>query len=149
MSRFYLFESALTLDTSIYADGDVLSDLLTVTGGVRRAGLYGKVVSLQVIDKDDQGAAFDVFFFDRSITAGTKNAAWAVSDSDMAYCLGKIAVGGSDYQDLGGNRVALPSVREFVVKANSGTSLYVATMSRGTGTYTASGLLLKIGIEQD
>jgi hypothetical protein len=37
-----------------------------------------------------------------------------------------------------------------VVEAGSGsTSLYVAAISRGTGTYTASGITLKIGILQD
>jgi hypothetical protein len=37
----------------------------------------------------------------------------------------------------------------MVVQPNTGTSLYVGAISRGTGTYTASGIVLRIGIVQD
>jgi hypothetical protein len=147
--RFYLFSSDLTLDTSIYADGDVLADLLTVTGATRRAGLYSKLVSVEVRDSDDQGVGLELLFFDSSITLASKNAAWATSDADMEKCLGRVYVQASDYTDLGSNRVANPEVRPFILKPASGTSIYLATRSRGTGTYTANGLHVRLGFEQD
>ena len=151
MARYRLFESDLTLDTAAYADGDVLSDLLTVTTVVRVAGYHAVLKSVVVIDDDDQGIAFDILFFNASVTLAAKNAAWATSDADMAKCQGQIQVVSGDYVDLGGNRIACPSMagREFVVKPASGTSIYVATRSRGAGTYTAAGIRLILGFEQE
>lgn len=144
-----LFEAALTLDTSIYADLDVLSDLLTVTNAVRAAGRTARWVSLIVIDADDQGIGLDVLLFDRSVTLAAKNAAWATSDADMAFCQGIVQVAAADFLDLGGNRIAMKQFTPIVIHPNAGTSMFLATRSRGAGTYTAAGLQVKLGFQLD
>ena len=151
MARHKLFKSDLVLDTSIYADGDVLSDQLTVTHAVRVAGAYHCILrSLVVIDRSDLKIAFDVYFFDASITV-TKNTAWAPSDADMAKCLGRVRVATTDYIDDGGVAFAQPTLpQNFVMAPTAGTSLYVVTVTRGgTPTYAADGLRLHIGFEQE
>jgi len=137
----YVFSSALTLDTSQYAAGDTLGDLLEVTNVVRRAGERAVLQSVFVIDKSDQGAAFDLVLFDRSVTLSAKNAAWNTSDDDMAFAQALVRVTGSDYVDLGGNRIAQLGELRRGVKPNA-TSLYLGTVSQGTGTYAAAGLLV-------
>jgi hypothetical protein len=152
MPKLYQFASALTVDTGIYADGDSLCTLLTVTGVVRRAGYLSRLVGVTLIDKDDEGAALDLYFFDRSVTLPANNSAWNVSDADMLFCQGRTQIVTGDYTDCGGNRVAVPDMsgREIVVKPNSGTSLYMGAICRGTPTYTtASDLYIVLSFLQD
>lgn len=139
----------LSLDTSAYADGDVLAATQELASAIRLAGGSGVVQSLVVVDKDDQGQAMDVYLLDSNVSIGTENAAVSVADADAAKILGKIAVGSGDYYDMGGVRVASLANLSVIVEVASGTSLYVAVVSRGTGTYTASGVVLRFGILQD
>ncbi|UCC76454.1 MAG: hypothetical protein JSW37_13260 [Anaerolineales bacterium] len=139
----------LSLDTDAYADGDVLADTQELAAAIRVAGGSGVVQSLVVVDKDDQGQAMDVYLLDSSGSLGTENSAVAVSDANAAKILGKIAVGSGDYYDMGGVRVASLANLSLVVEVSSGTSLYVGVVSRGAGTYTASGVVLRFGILQD
>ena len=54
----------------------------------------------------------------------------------------------ADYLDLGG--VAVAAKQGLNVALSSGSaSTYVAVVSGGTGTYTASGITLRLGIIQD
>jgi hypothetical protein len=103
------------------------------------------------VDKDDQGAAFDIWFLNANQTMGTENAAPSISDANAATIVGRIQVGTSDYYDLGGVKVA--SLSGFAIPflpVSGGTSLYVAVVNgSGTPTYTASGIVLRIGILQD
>jgi hypothetical protein len=152
MPSLYIFESALVVDTNIYADGDSLCTLLTVTGAVRRAGYYSRLVSFEVIDKADQGAAMDFYLFDRSVTLPANNAVWNVSDADALFLLGRVQIASGDWTDQGGYRSAIPSMagKEIVIKPNSGTSIYLGGVSRGTPTFGAAGdLYVKLGFERD
>ena len=144
-----VFASDLTLDTSAYANGDVLGDLLEITSAVVSSAGTGSLLSVSVVDYDDQGQPFDILLFNQSIAVGVKNAAWAVSDAIMANFLGIIRVTSADYIDLGGNRVATVPAGAVGLQPNSGTSIFVATISRGTGTYTANGLRLIFTIQRD
>lgn len=137
-----VFTSALTLDTAQYAAGDTLGDLLEVTKVVQRAGDSAILQSVSVIDVDDQGAGLDLVLFDRSVTLSAKNAVWNTSDADMLFAQGLIRVAAADFIDLGGNRIATKPLLGLGVKPNSGTSLYLGTLSQGTGTYTAAGLVV-------
>ncbi len=139
----------LSLDTSAYADGDVLADTQELASAIRLAGGSAVIQSMVVIDKDDQGQAMDVWVLDSNATLGTENSAVSISDANAAKILGKIAVGSGDYHDMGGVRVASLANLSLVVEVSSGTSLYVGVVSRGTGTYTASGVVLRFGILQD
>lgn len=140
----------LSLDTSAYADGDVLAEVQELASALRVAGGSGIIHSLTVVDKDDQAQAMDVVFFDNtSASLGTENSAVSISDDDADGILGIVEVLSGDYVDLVNSQVVSKTGLNIVVEVASGTSLGIGVISRGTGTYTASGIVLRVGILQD
>ncbi len=139
-----------TLDTSAYADGDTLFDDTVISACLRLDDGTGVITSVTVIDKDDQKQGVDLFFFDANLTTfGTANAAPSISDSDAGNFLGWVRIAAADYVDVGGVSIAQVPC-SIPVKGVSGTDdLYVAGMSRGTGTYTASGMVIRVAIACD
>ena len=138
----------LTLDTSAYADGDVLSDLYELTNAVRSSGSTGLITDIVVIDKDKQEGAFDILLFDRSVTTGAKNSADSISDDDAEYQQGIVSVVADNYETMTNYSVA--HIRNLNIGINPNTtSLFIATISRDTKTYTADGITLKVTILQD
>jgi hypothetical protein len=133
-----------TLDTSQYADGDVLFDTQEVPGFFPNGVAY--LLSVHVLDEDDQGAAFDLVFLESNQSIGTENSAPNISDANARKILGRVSIGAGDYYDIGGSRIATVMVPTLPLKClGEDSSLYVAGISRGTGTYSASGLKLKLG----
>lgn len=154
------------LDTSQYADGDVLfiTQILPkavrfnteiITGNDQRKGCRAWLTGVTVLDEDDQGAAFDLLFLDTNVSIGTINQAVSITDANARKILGRLPIGSGDYYDLGGCRFAdvappLPMLLKAappVGQANR--DLWVAGVSRGTGTYTASGMKLKFRLAWD
>jgi hypothetical protein len=145
----YVFDVTAALDTNAYADGDSMNAgspgaLLEVTGFVPETGVTRVLNSVVVNDKDDQGIGFEIFFFDRAVTLPNTNAAWNVSDADMSYCQGYVPVATADFDDLGGNRIAVIKNLGLPLRPNA-TSLFIALRSRGAGTYSAAGVTMKLG----
>ena len=140
-----------SLDTSIYASGDVLSDTQAITSAFRVSGGGGKVTQIALLDKDDQTAAgIDVVFFRSNTSLGTENAAPSISDTNAAEILGIVSVASGDWIDIGGSKLATKTLATpLEVQATTGTSLYVALITRGTPTQTASGIIGKFSIRQD
>lgn len=145
-----VFPVTLSLDTSAYVSGDVLADTQVLTDAMLVAGGRAILQSVVVIDEDDQKQGFILLFFSSSQSLGTENAAPDVSDSEIREFLGKVTVNAGDYLDLGGASVAQPSFTPFLLEAAADSKdLYVAALSQGTGTYSASGLKLRLGLLQD
>lgn len=143
-----VFDVTLALDTSIYASGDVLSGQIEVSGVFREGGHTRKLVSLHVLDEDDQGQPFDIVLLNSSDDFGTANAVLNVPDFVADNITGIVEIASGDYVDLVNSQTATKTGLDLMVKAASGTtSLWVAAISRGTGTYTASGIKLKLGFE--
>lgn len=141
-----VLDLVLSLDTSIYADGDVLADTQALPLAVKQPGGVARLVNLVVLDESDQGAAFDLLFFDADVSIGTENSAVSITDANARNIIGRVAIASGDYYDLVGSRIAVKSSIDQILKAASGaTSLYVAAVSRGTGTYAAAGIRLKLG----
>lgn len=139
----------LVLDTAIYATGDVLADIFVITGAIRPGAGTSTITDITVIDKDNQSQPFDLVFFDRTFTlTGAKNAAWAVSDADIVNCLGVASITAGDYIALSTNSVAQKNNINITVNSQT-KDIYVGTISRGTGTYTAGGLRVRVKISQD
>lgn len=140
----------LSLDTSAYASGDLLADTQSFTG-VRVSGGRAILQSVTVIDEDDQGAAFTVFFLSGNNSFGTENSAPSISDANARDVLGWVDVSTADYKDLGGVRVAsVKGIGLLLEAAGGSTSLYLAVVNgTGTPTYTASGVKLKLGLLWD
>lgn len=141
----------LSFDTNIYASGDVLADTQTLTAAFRAADFGGVLQSITVIDKDDQGAAFDIYILDANNSLGTENSAPNISDANAAAIQGRIQIATGDYYDLGGCKVAHLSNLAIPIKPLSGTTTLALGVINGTGTptYSASGVVLRLGILQD
>lgn len=136
-----------TLDTSAYIDGDVLFVTKALLDVVQNNSGAALLQSLIVIDADDQKQALDLLFFDSDVTIGTINATPSITDAAALSLLGRVSVATTDYYDLGGVSVAgLRSVGLIVRAAENTRNVYVAGVSRGTGTYTASGLRFRFGL---
>jgi hypothetical protein len=144
-----VIDLTLSLSTSpAYSDGDVLADAQELTNAVRASGGTGVIQSIQVIDQDDQGQALDIVISDSAITLGTENSAVSISDADAAKILGIVEVTGSDYVDLVNSQIASIKNIGLVIMPDA-TGVFISAISRGTGTYTASGIVLRVGIIQD
>lgn len=147
---FYLVDVTLSLDTSAYASGDLLADTQVVTNALKLTDGKGKIQSVVVIDEDDNGAAFDLYFLSANNSFGSENSGPSPSDAFARDILCRVSIATGDYTDLGGVKIAEVHDLNRIIKAASGTtSIYVAVVNgSGTPTYTASGVRLRIGIEQ-
>lgn len=138
----------LTVETDVYADGDLLTDVAEIQH-VIPAG-YGPaiVTDVVVVDKGDQGEAFDIFFTRSSTSWGTVNSAVDIADAVAAEITGVISIAAGDYIDFTSNQVAFKDGLSVPIeRANDSGSVYVATVSRGTGNYSATtDLTLELGI---
>lgn len=143
-------EVTLTLDTSIYASGDVLADTQEIASAIRINAGTGVIHSLIILDKDDQGQPLDVVFLKTNVSLGSENSPVSITDANADEILGIVEVVAGDYVDLVNSQLVTATDVGIVVVADSAaTSLFVGVISRGAGTYTASGITLKIGILQD
>lgn len=147
-----LITVTLSLDTSAYASGDLLADAQEVAGVALTTGGEAELVSLLVVDEDDQKVAFDVYLTSVNTTWGTENVAPAITDAAARSIQAIVPIAVADYKDLGGAAVAQPRVAQnigVVCSCVGGTSLYVAVVNgSGTPTFTASGVRLVFGFRQ-
>lgn len=135
------------LDTAQYADNDVMFECVELKDAVLRPGGRALLVDVLVIDSSDQGAAFDLVFTDAPVALGAAvNAALAISDENAQHIIRRVPVLASDYYDTGGNRVADFAVVKKL-KAGTSQSLWVFGVSRGTGTYAATALKIKLNLD--
>lgn len=139
----------LSLDTSAYSSGDLLAATQVISDVFRFADEQGELVSVTVLDKDDQGAAFDLYFLDSNASFGTENSAPTITDTAAEYILCIVPIATGDYKDLGACRVANIKNIGAIIKPATGTkNIYVAAVNgSGTPTYTAAGIQLRIGVK--
>lgn len=145
-----LLEVTLSLDTGIYASGDVLADTQEIASAFSGAGKPAILQSLCLLDKDDQGGALDLVFLRSNTSIGTENAVLNIADADADEILTIVSIAAADYGDLANSQLVTKKADDagmgVVLEATSGTSLYVAAISRDTKTYTASGIVVKVGL---
>jgi hypothetical protein len=140
-----VLELTLSLDTGVYATGEVLADTQELTSFFPVSAKGVTIQSIGVLDEDDQAGALDIVFLKSSVTLGTENAAVSISDANAREILGIVSVVAGDYVDLVGCQYATICPVGLPVKT-AGTSIWVGAISRDAKTYSASGLKLKIGI---
>jgi len=138
------------VDTSAYAPNACLTSKFTLTGAARVSGGSGRIVKCNLFDGAAQaGTTFEVFFFNADFTAAAANAAFAISDADMANCVGSILITTSSliaatgvlYQNFS---TVLP------FKCAADANLYAQVVLRsGTPTYGANDIVPSFLIEQD
>jgi hypothetical protein len=141
------------LDTAIHATSDVLFvptlfPVVATAQDMRRVRV--EIMDITVIDRGNVKANFDIVFCTTSPASfGALNAAVAISDADAAACVRKL-VPVTAYTELAAasNAIAMPAVTPFVIEVPTGaTGFYIAGISRGTGTYAASDLVITIGVK--
>lgn len=130
----------IVTDTNAYAAGDFMgTGILTLENA---AFVDGAVLhTITVTDLDKQSAIID-FTFWKTVCANTtftNNAALDIHDTDLLQFAGHAQV--SSYCALNDNSVGtLANIGLTMNPASNDKNLYCAPISRGTGTYTASGL---------
>jgi len=133
-----------TCDTLIYAAGDVIFDRTALSIGSDRVS-RGKVKFVGLVDKDDTGVAMDIYLLKADVAFGTANATPSITDANAENIIGYVTVTPS--KDLGG--VDFGEVGCNIPFDITGSTLYVAAVTAGTPTYTASGLFLTIVCEME
>jgi hypothetical protein len=137
-----------TLDTNIYASGDLLADATAIVAA-RVTGGRAIIQSLSIVDIDNQGAAFSIYIMSTSTTWGTLNAAPSITAANIAAgFLGRIDVATGDYTTVNSTKIASLKNLGIMIEATVATVYAVLVNGTGTPTYTASGLKLGFGLLQ-
>lgn len=133
-----------TCEAAAYHAGDVLFDSAEIAGAARVVGGGTELVSLEARDLDDQtAAALTLFFFNANTSLGTKNAAPDADDTEIGTCVGTVVIPAAAWIDVGASKIAtMPNVGLLMNPGAASTSLWVAGMTAGTPTQTASGITL-------
>jgi hypothetical protein len=143
-----------TIDTNIYASGDLVGTKLTLSNALRAQTGRGRIVSVTLVDQAKQSAALDVVFFNAnpSGTTFTDNAALDVADADALKYAGHVSIVAGNYAAFADNSAAtvVVSGAGIQVTATDSSTLYACLVSRATPTYAAAtDLQLTVGIVQD
>lgn len=138
-----------TLDTSAYADGDLMANPEELNRLFPQGTSWVTVTDLVVIGKSDNAQPFDIYFTKSSASWGTLNDAVSITDAVAADIVGRISVAAADFDDFTNNQIAFKhDLRVSIPHADDSKSIYVAMVSRGTGTYAEDGMVLKFGVEK-
>lgn len=138
MSDGYEFRpvDGLTVDTSAYADGDVIGgrlrfDMTPVSGGATIRGV-------RLVDDDDEKAPMTLYLFGDVPTDIADNAAFAPDADDLDNLVAIIPIVADDYDTINGNAIALLDNLVKTIPVKKG-ALWGYLVSDGTPTYTAGG----------
>jgi len=141
-----------TLDTSAYTSGDLLFDVATITSAALATGGAAELVSVMVLDEDDQKTAIDLYITNLSTSWGTINNAVAATDAIGRGIQCYIPIAAADFKDLGACAIAQPRLAQsigVICETSGSANLYiVGVCNSGTPTYTASGLRISLGFRQ-
>lgn len=141
-----LVDVILTPGVSPMADGDVLAATQEVTDFFGAAGGTRRLVSVRVNDKDAQGEPFDLLLLQSNVSVGSENSPVSLTDGNADAILGQVRVQAADFADYTACKVAIIDGLDILLGAGATTSLFIAAVSRGIGTYTASGITLRLGV---
>ncbi len=148
-----LIQVTPTCDTSIFASGDLICDVATITSAATATGGLCELVSVTIVDQDDQTAsAYTIFVTNLSTTWGTLNSAPSLSDAGALGIQAVIPIATGDWFDLGGAKVAQPRIAQnigCICKTSGSANLYFTIVNgAGTPTFTASGIKVTFGFRR-
>lgn len=141
-----------TIDTTIYAAGQVIGGKLTLPSLLGTGALGGIFQSFTVTDKAKQTAAMTLVLFsaDPSSTTFTNHTALTVNAADVAKIIGQVSLLATDYQSVANLSIGSKPGIGMSFSVPSGTTLYACLIANGTPTYgTASDLLLSVSVISD
>lgn len=150
-----------TMDTGIYANGELWFDTTACDFGVNMSDGSCFITDISILDRDDQAAAiYDIFVLDAANSLGTLNGAVTITDVLAASVIGRVRFDGTAtapeivadlgpskfYQKTSGN-VGIP----MLVHPQSATPtqlFFAGVVVTGTPTQTAAGITLRVGISK-
>jgi len=133
-----IFDITPTVDTSIYASGDAIDGLQTLTEAVNSADQSGIIEHITLIDGDGQDAALDLLFYEAAVADGTDNAAYAPTLLVLKQSLGTVSILAADYDNYGANGNVATVKPNFFFQMENSQNLFFQIVSRGTPTYAAA-----------
>lgn len=133
LQRISVQSAGLTTATTAYTAGDQVGTQFTVANAARESGGGGTIVGVVLVSAADIIGAFDVVFFDSSVTLASDNAAFAISDADALKVVGIAQLAGAF--DIGNNRVAQQFNLAMPYVCNGGTSLFAGLITRAGHTF--------------
>ena len=134
-----------TLDTNAYAAGDILFNPTEVASVTLESAGYARLVGLSIFDGDAQAAALDLYILQASTSLGTINTAPNITDANLdppnfQHVVSFVA---ADWANISGASVISWSHEgDGLPCVSSGTSMYIAALTQGTPTHTASGMVI-------
>lgn len=141
-----------TVDTGIYADGDVLFTDMPLAAVARENGGIVTLTSICLRDMGKQNAEFDIFFFGIEPATGTYtiNVAFTLHDTDSTLFVGHVSFTEDEYADAAASSVATLTNINLQMECITNDDLYVIGVSRDTPTYaSAADLLITYNFIQD
>lgn len=137
---------APTLDTSAYADGDVMGTAatgVTLHTSFPPSRVSGVIHDVRVVDADKEAKNFDIYVLDSKVSMGTDNAAVSWSDADALATQGIIQV--TTYLTSANNSVSMVDEVDlpFLATVSGGgpsdtAILYFGFVARASVTYSAA-----------
>lgn len=121
----------------IYASGDSVGTVQTLSSVADIAGRVVKLASITVKDSAAQNSKLKLLFFDGSAPTLTDNVAFAFGSS-LPNLIGVLDIDGADYSTLDGKGVFSRSLLEIWMKTVT-ADLSVACVTAGTPTYGSGG----------
>lgn len=149
MAFSYVVDFTPVLDTSQYAQHDVLFIATEVKDFFADKVNAINLMSVIALDGDDQNIIFDLIFSNADITLGTINGAVNISDADAAKIIGYVVFAAGDVNDTINSRLlAKNGINQIMKSSGTTTSVWISGVLRGAGTptYSASGMKMKIGL---
>lgn len=140
-----------TVDTSIYASGDLIGTKMTFTPAVRQATRSGVITGVIIVDQSAQASDIDLVLFSAnpSATTFTDQAALDIADGDMAKIIAVIPFVAANRFAFADNGVKYAGSIMIPIKGTVNT-IYGALVSRGTPTFAAAtDVTVQLAISQD
>lgn len=128
--------AGLTTASTAYVAGDQVGTIFTVANAARALGGSGTITGVKLIDANDIIGAYDVVFFDASVSLAADNAAFAISDADALHLVGIVPLAGAF--DLGANRLGQAFNVAVPYTCSGSSSLFAALICRVGHTFFAA-----------
>ena len=144
LQRISVGVTGVTTATTAYVAGDQVGTLVTVANAARVTGGGGMIVGVTLIDQSDIIGAYDVVFFDSTVTLAADNAAFAISDADSLKIVAIAQLAGSF--DITNNPIAQAYNVAIPYVCSGGSSLYAALICRTGHTFFTAGALPQLTV---
>ncbi len=137
-----IVSSDLVVETSAYASGDVVGEIITYTPACTRSN-FGEIRGVTVFDKAAQGVDLDLVLFNANPTGSTftDNSAFDPADADLSKITAVIPI--TTHKAFSDNGVSQAKSISYPFACTpgsfpSGGTLYGVLVSRGAITYAAT-----------